>query len=82
MHIIMDSLAFEIAKNQRKINALEVFGNDGKTLGITNINFVSDEHCEIWGKDFLFYPEIDRTAVNQLIIFLKITSRRPSHLFG
>ncbi len=78
----MDTLAFEIAKNEKEINALEVFGNDGNTLGITPVNFVSDEHCEIWGKDFLFYPEIDKSTVNQLIIFLQITSRRPSHLFG
>ena len=82
MHIILDSLAFEIAIKEKETNALEVFGNDGKTLGITAVNFVADDYCEIWGKDFLFYPEIDKTTVNQLIIFLNITSRRPSHLFG
>ena len=85
MHIKMNSVDFKIAIAWASISSeypLEVFDNQSNSLGERKIKFLSENHCEIDGKDFLIYPKEDKEKSNRIVVFLFATlSMRPSYIW-
>lgn len=86
MHIKINSVAFKIALAWTAISSeypLEVFDNQSNSLGERKIKFLSENHCEIDGKDFLIYPQEDKEKSDHIVVFLVATiSMRPSYIWS